>query len=85
MDTTTLLAVLGPVVALAVSFLKKVPFVATNPKLVAAGISLVVAAIGTFAAGVPAGAFASALLNIALSALVGTASAVTTYEVAKPR
>ncbi len=79
--------ILGPIVTIIVNFLKKIPFVANNPKLVAT----ILAAIATVIAVIPGAhtladilkAIADNLGQLVVNMAVTTAAAVATHEVSK--
>lgn len=85
MTPAEILALAGPVIALIVQFLKKVKFVADNPKWIALGLSLVASTLITFLGGSSAASVAAQVVQLIIAALTGTATAVTSFEIAKNR
>src|SRR5512146_401436 len=79
--------ILGPIVTLIVNFLKKIPFVANNPKLAAT----IIAAVATVVAVIPGAhtiadflkAISDNLGQLAVNLAVTAAAAVATHEVSK--
>lgn len=69
----------GALIAVAVSFLKKVPFLAKNPKTVAAVLSILSAAIGGFVRG------GADFKVIAFCVIAQLAGAIGTHEVVLKR
>lgn len=83
MDSTTLLAVLGPVIALGVQFLKdKVTIVGQYPKVAGAILALGISLTSVFLTG-DLSLTITGLLQVALNAFVGTGTAVLSYEAVK--
>lgn len=85
MSPADILALAGPFIAIVVSLAKRVPFVANNPKWIAGALSLVVATLVTFLGGNATAGVAATIIQLIVSALTGTASAVASYEVATNR
>lgn len=71
--------VYGAIIGLAVSLLKRVPFIGKNPKVVATVVSIIVAASGLISGGSVTGETIKALVICVLTQLAGS---IGTYEVA---
>lgn len=82
MDISTIVAVLGPVIALLVQFLKKISFVANYPKVFAGVLGLVAVGITYFVKG-DLGTGLAQLVQVAIDAFLATGSAVLSYEALK--
>lgn len=84
MDLNQIFVVLGPVVAILVQFAKKIPVVASYPKLFAGAFSLAIAASAYFLHG-DLGTGVTSLLQVVVDALTATSTAVLTYEAVRNR